>query len=132
MTDEPPPLVRDEAAALEAAEQRSLIDDVKQLAEDGRTLIEAEIAYQKTRAAVAGTGARGVATWGVLALSLGFFAMMGLVVGLLMGLTSVIGPWLATLVVVGVLQLAAIAAVLLARSRWKSVSAALSDKAPGA
>lgn len=129
MDDEPPPLIQADA---EAAEKRSLIEDVKELAEDGRTVVEAELAYQQSRAAVAGTGARGVAAWGALALALVFFALMALVVGLLLGLTTVVGPWLATLITVVALAAFAGAAGFVAKARWQRTAKALSSKGRGA
>ncbi|MFN5780690.1 MAG: phage holin family protein, partial [Novosphingobium sp.] len=76
-----PPLVKEEA--VDAAE-RSLVDDVRALVDDGRTLLEAELAYQKSRAALAGRTAKSMAGWIALALSLVFFALMTLVMGLLL------------------------------------------------
>ncbi len=125
MDDEPPPLIHADA---EAAEQRSLIEDVRQLADDGRTVVEAELAYQQSRAAVAATGARGVAAWGALALALVFFALMALVVGLLLGLSSVVGPWLATAITVAALLMTALGAGMVAQARWRRTAKALAGK----
>ena len=92
-----PPLLQDEA--VDAAE-RSLVDDVRALVDDGRTLLEAELAYQKSRAALAGRTAKSMAGWIALALSLVFFALMALVMGLLLILAPLIGGLGATLAVV--------------------------------
>ncbi|MFM5884635.1 MAG: phage holin family protein [Novosphingobium sp.] len=108
-----------------AAAERSLVDDVRDLVADGRTLVEAELAYQKSRAAVAGAGAKGVAGWGALALALVFFALMALVVGLVLALTSLIGPWLATLVSVLALLITAALCGWTAARRWKRTSSLL-------
>lgn len=123
MDDEPPPLVTDDPA------QRSLIDDVKQLADDGRTLVEAELAYQKSRAAVAGIAVRRTALWGLAGVSLVFFALMALVIGMLLGLSAVIGPGMATGLVVAGLAIGGLICALLAIASWRRSSAALSDKA---
>ena len=88
MDDASPPLVKPTTDA-----ERSLVDDVKQLANDSRTLLEAEFAYQKSRAAVAGAGIKGITGWAALALALVFFALMALVMGVLLGLTALIGAW---------------------------------------
>ncbi|MFM2302248.1 MAG: hypothetical protein RLZZ84_1984 [Pseudomonadota bacterium] len=123
--DQPPPLVN--GAASEAAD-RSLVDDVRQLADDARTLLEAELAYQKSRAAVAGAGIRGIAGWGALAAALVFFALMALVMGALLALAPSIGGWAAMAVMVaGLLVMAAISG-LAAASRWKRMSALLADQ----
>lgn len=109
------------------AAQRSLVDDVRALVDDGRTLVEAELAYQKSRAAVVGAGAKGVAGWGALALALLFFALMALVIGLVLALTSLIGPWWAMLVVfIGLLACAGLSALVASR-RWERTARLLSD-----
>lgn len=124
MDDDAPPLLKDPAADLA---ERSLVADLRLLAADGRTLLEAELAYQKSRAAVAGSAAKGVAGWGALALALVFFGLMALVMGLLLGLTSVIGPWAATAVVTIAVLVAALLSALVARARWKRTASLLSD-----
>ncbi|PKB25256.1 putative superfamily III holin-X [Novosphingobium kunmingense] len=109
------------------AAERSLVDDVRALVEDGKTLVEAELAYQKSRAAVAGAGAKGVASWGALALALVFFALMAVVIGTLLGLSTVIGPWAATAAVTAALALAAAFCAMIAARRWKHTARLLSD-----
>ena len=125
MEEPVPPLLK--PAADDAAE-RSLVDDVQRLIDDGRTLLEAELAYQKSRAAVAGQGAKSVAAWGGLALVLILFALMALTFGLVLSLASVIGPWLATLVSVLLLLIVAVLCGLTAARRWKHVAGQLSAK----
>lgn len=129
MSDDLPPLVKPEA---DEAADRSLVDDVRRLAEDGRAYVEAELEYQKARIALAGKGARGVAAWGALALALVFFALMALVVGLLLALSELIGGWAATLVVTLGLLVAAALAARTAKQRWDRAGAGLltKDKAP--
>lgn len=124
MDDEAPPLIA--PSPVDAAE-RSLVDDLRQMVDDGRTLLEAELAYQKSRALVAGQGAKGIAGWGALALALVFFALMALVMGLLLALSELVGGWIATLVVVLGLLLAAGLAAMAAGKRWKQMSTQLSD-----
>lgn len=123
--DQPPPLLN--GAASEAAD-RSLVDDVRQLADDARTLLEAELAYQKSRAAVAGAGIRGIAGWGALAAALVFFALMALVMGALLALAPSIGGWAAMAVVVAGLLAMAVISGLAAASRWKRMSALLAEQ----
>jgi len=124
MEDASPPLLKPEADA-----ERSLVDDARQLASDGRTLLEAEFAYQKSRAAVAGAGIKGITGWAALALALVFFALMALVMGLVLGLAELIGAWAATAVTVLSLLLAAGLSGLAASRRWKRMSALLADDA---
>ncbi len=121
MADDQPPLIADNAA------ERSLVDDVRQLASDGRTLLEAELAYQKSRAVVAGQAAKGVAGWGALALSLVFFALMALVLGLVLALVPVLGAFGATAAVfVGLLALSGLCGWIAAQ-RWQRASAQLAE-----
>ena len=127
MDAESPPLVA-EAPADPA--QRSLIDDLRQMLDDGRTLVEAELAYQKSRAAVAGAGAKGIVGWALLALALVFFALMAVVVGALLILSAWLGPIKATgITVLALLGLTA-AAALAARRRWQRIAQLLGDQDP--
>lgn len=126
MVDGEPPLLKDPAG--EDAAERSLVDDLRLLAADGRTLLEAELAYQKSRAAVAGRGARAIAGWGALALALVLFALMALTFGLVLGLASLVGAWLATLISVLLLLAGAALAALVAARRWSAMARRLSDQ----
>lgn len=119
-----PPLVKD--TPVDAAE-RSLVDDVRELVTDGRTLLEAELAYQKSRAALAGRTAKSMAGWIALALSLVFFALMALVMGLLLILAPLIGGLGATLLVVAGLLIAAALSGWVAARRWTAMSRRLAD-----
>ncbi len=122
MADEQPPLIEDDAA------ERSLVADVRQLVEDGRTLLEAELTYQKSRALVAGQAARAVAGWGALALALVFFALMALVMGLVLALVPLLGALGATaIVVLALLGLAGLSAMVASR-RWKRAAAQIAEQ----
>ncbi|HOB13953.1 MAG TPA: phage holin family protein [Novosphingobium sp.] len=122
MAEDEPPLVEPDAA------ERSLLSDVQQLVEDGRTLLEAELAYQKSRALVAGQAAKSVAGWAALALALAFFALMALTLGLVLMLAPMIGPFAATLAVfAGMLTAAALTAWTAAR-RWKRAASQIAER----
>jgi Putative Actinobacterial Holin-X, holin superfamily III len=124
--DEPVPPLTTEAA--DADQAPGLVDELRQLAADGRTLLEAELAYQKSRAALAGRAVGSIAGWGALALALVFFALMALVMGLILALTPQLGPWGAmAAVVIGLLVSAALAGWIAAQ-RWKRTAAQLADK----
>jgi uncharacterized membrane protein YqjE len=97
---------------------RSLVDDLRLLADDARTLAEAEFAYQKSRAQVFGGGIGKIVGLAVAALLLVSLALMGLVVGLILALSPLITAWGATAVVVGVLMILAGMAALWAKSLW--------------
>jgi hypothetical protein len=101
---------------------RSLTEDLGDLIDDGRNYVEAEIAYQKSRAAlIASKGKRGT----VLAL-ISFAclnsALIALVVGLVITLAPHLTPLGATAAVVGLLMGAAIVFALLARKRFRKLA----------
>ena len=125
MEQSSPPLTQEEPA--DAAE-RSLVDDVRELVNDGRTLLEAELAYQKSRAALAGRTAKSMAGWIALALSLVFFALMALVMGLLLILAPLIGAVGATVLVILALLAAAGLSGWVAVRRWQAMSRKLSEE----
>ena len=102
----------------------SLLDDAYALYEDGRTYVEAEVAFQKSRAGYASreTGSGLVFTLGALAFL--HLASIGLVVGLIIALEPMLGAFGAMGAVVGVLVLLMALFGLLARSRFKRVSRA--------
>ena len=95
----------DEAEVLR--ERPTLEDDLRQLVGHGRTLVEAELAWQKARAVFVGKQAGGITLLGLLALALAFFALMALVFGLVLALVPLLTAWGAMAAVTGGLLLAA-------------------------
>ncbi len=100
-----------------------LVDELRRLGDDARNYAEAELAFQKTRAALVGKAVRKVAILGVTALVIAVFALVALVVGLLLALASAVGTWGAIGIVVGSMVLIAVICVRLARARWKRMLA---------
>lgn len=117
-----PPLDESGAGA-EAAESRSLIDDVEVLIEDGKIYLEAELNFQKTRALFVGDRAKGVALYALLGLMFAWMALIGLTIGLIFALTPSLGGWGATGVVVVVWLAIAGFALRAAAGRWKQLMA---------
>jgi hypothetical protein len=111
------------------ASERSLSDDLRQLADDARVLAQAELAYQKSRAAFAGQEVKRIAILGTLAAVLVFFALMALTLGLVIALTPLLTAWGATAAVFCGLLIVAGLCALLASSRWKRMTAMLADEA---
>jgi hypothetical protein len=109
---------------------RSLLGDVQALIEDGKTYLEAELAYQKTRVGFVASGARDVAMYGALAAVFALLALVGLTVGLIIALTPLITAWGATSAVVGALLLGAFVCVRMAAGKWRGTMAAASDTEP--
>ena len=83
----PGPSPGDAAATLaENSGLGSLAGDLRELADDAQTLVEAELAYQSARAAYAWNRGRGIAIWLIVAATAAFFAVVALVVGMLLAL----------------------------------------------
>jgi uncharacterized membrane protein YqjE len=110
-----------------AAAERPLADDLRQLVDDGRRLAEAELTYQKSRALYAGSQAKGIALLVVLALSLVFFALMALTIGLVIGLAPLLSTLGATGAVVGGLIVIALLCGLVALARWRGMNRVLRE-----
>lgn len=115
----PPDLPDDHEADAEGSPRggSSLMADIDALIADGKTYLEAEVAYQKSRAGFTANRVK----WGVIYAAAAFgllhLALIALTVGAVIALAPLIGPWLATGAVV-VLLLAG-AAVLLFKLRSK-------------
>jgi hypothetical protein len=117
----------DEAPAVAGAEPvlRSLRDDVEALIDDGKTYLETELVYQKTRAAFVADRAKGAVIYGALAAAFGLLALVGLTVGLIFALTPLLTAWGASALVVGLLIVAALISVRAASARWNTVMRAI-------
>jgi hypothetical protein len=102
----PPPPPHNATAADEAGTGfTELRDDVTALVEDARTYAVAEIAFQKTRAGLAGKHAGRAAVLLVLALVLLHIALIALAVGAVIALAPLVTIWGAIGIVVGVMLL---------------------------
>ena len=106
-------------------EARSLLEDVRALIDDGKTYLEAELGFQKTRAAFVADRAKSTMVFGAIAALLGFLALVGLTVGSIIALTPLLTAWGASAVVVAVLLLAAALAARAAGRKWSSLMRAI-------
>ena len=106
----------DEMNAASAA-NHSLLGDLDAIFADGKTYLETEIAYQKSRAGYAGNRLKWSVIYGAAAFGLLHLALIALTVGAVIALSPITGPWIATVIVVGLLIVGAI--VLLLRLRGK-------------
>jgi hypothetical protein len=102
----------------------SLSDDVRALIDDGKTYFEAELQFQKSRAAFIADRGRSGAIYGVAALLLVHLALVSLAVGLIFALTPLITAWGATAVVVGALLALGVILGLAAKKRFAGMSSA--------
>jgi uncharacterized membrane protein YqjE len=112
----------------EAAEDRSLIDDVEVLIDDGKTYLEAELNFQKSRALFIADRAKGLALYGLLGLMFAWMALIGLTIGAIFALTPSLGGWGATGVVVAVWLVIAAVALRAAAGRWRALMATFEAK----
>jgi len=104
-----------------------IADELRQLIAAARQMAAAELAYQSTRARLMARAAAWIAASGVLMLALLFFVLMALVVGLLLALAPLLGPWGALGAVVGGLLLATLLVALVAWRSLRRFVALLSD-----
>jgi hypothetical protein len=107
------------------AEPRSLIDDVHALIDDGKTYLEAELGFQKTRAAFVADRAKSTMVFGAVAALLAFLALVGLTVGSIIALTPLLTAWGASALVVLLLLAAAALAARGAARKWNSLLRAI-------
>ena len=112
----------------EEAEGLSFAEDLRQLADEAKALAQAELAFQKSRAAYAGAESKGIALLLALAAVLVFFAVMALVTGTIIALGPVLGLWSAMAAVTLGLLLAAGLCGWSARSKAKRMMTVISDE----
>ncbi|WP_375289788.1 phage holin family protein [Qipengyuania sp.] len=123
--DELPPVADEDSSS--AATRHSLIDDVEALFEDGKTYLEAEVAFQKSRAGFAGNRLKFAAVYGAMAFGFLHLALIALTVGIVIALTPVVGPWLATAIVVLALLIGGVIMIIKLRGKVNDIRQAFSD-----
>ncbi|MGB3740344.1 MAG: phage holin family protein [Pontixanthobacter sp.] len=105
----------------------SLTDDISAFYDDGKTYVSAELQYQKTRLAFAADRTKSGAVYLFAGLAFLHLALIGLVIGLIMSLATLVGPFGATAIVVLVLLVAAGFVLFLAKSKFSAMSKALKE-----
>ena len=98
--------------------------DIEALLSDGRTYIDAELSYQKSRAGFAANRLKFVAIYGAAVFAFLHLALIALTVGLVFALSPIIGPWIATGVVVVLLLAGALIFGLRLRGKLTDIRAA--------
>lgn len=116
-----------ESASAETVDH-SLTDDVRALIDDGKTYFEAELQFQKSRAAFIADRSRSGAIYAVAAVLLIHLALVALAIGLIIALTPLITAWGATAVVAGLLLVAGALLGLAAKKRFAGLSSAFGGK----
>ena len=102
----------------------SLFDDAYALYEDGRTYLEAEVAFQRSRATYAAHESKSGIVFAMAAMGLLHLALLGLVVGLIIALEPILGAFGAMALVVGVLAVLGTLLALAARGRFRRITRA--------
>ena len=106
-------------------EPRSFGDDVHALIADGKTYLEAELQFQKSRLSATASQGQSVLICAVAGLILLLLALIALTVGTLFALIPLLTAWGATAVVGGVLLLATAVALLMAKGRVDAIRTTL-------
>ena len=117
---------------LNESDEPSLEQDFHGLFASTRAAFDSEIEYQKARAALAARLALRIAGLGALALALVFFLLMAIVMGGLLGLSPMVGPWVALGIVAGLLVLVTLWSVWMVKrtiGRLKSLFSASEPEA---
>jgi uncharacterized membrane protein YqjE len=123
MQDTTPP---DLAPVAEEHEGLSFAQDLRQLAADGKAFAQAELSFQKSRAAYVGSEIRTIAVLAIVAMVLVFFAVMSLVIGTVIALGPLLGPWGAMGAVTFALLFLSVLGLLSAKTRLKRMVAIVS------
>lgn len=111
----------------EAGEAATLSEDLHRLIDQGKALGQAELAWQKARAAYAGRQAGGIALLALSVAALMFLALMALVLGAVIALAPALGAWGATAAVAGTLLVLALFAGLIAMLKAHSTARLVAD-----
>lgn len=112
-----------------APPESSLIDDLTALADDGKTLFEAEIGFQKTRLAFAANRSKTAVLFGLMAIGFLHLALIALVVGAVIGLTPYLTAFGATAAVVGIFLVGAFFLLLRVRGSAREIGEAFENDA---
>ncbi len=111
----------DGAASGDRGDTRSLFEDIEYLVTDAQTWMDAEMSFQKSRAALVANRLKIIVAAGVVAALLGILALIGLTVGLIIALTPLITAWGATAAVVLLLLLVAWLMIKRAALAWQDI-----------
>ncbi|MBX7540775.1 phage holin family protein [Qipengyuania sphaerica] len=105
----------------------SLTDDLAALFEDGKTYAEAEVAFQKSRAAYTANRLKGAIAFGLGAFGVFHLALIALTVGVVIALVPLVGPWAATAIVTLALIVAGVVLLNLLKGKIDDIRDAFSD-----
>lgn len=100
-------------------------DAIRLLVGEVRAAAASEMELAKACGAIVGASAKSISIWGVVALITLFVAVLTLAIGLMIALATITGPWLAALIVPGVLLCITAIAGLCIRSAAMRAKAAV-------
>ena len=112
----------------DAAAERSLIDDVRALVDDGKMYAEAEIDFQKKRLGYGMQEGKGIAANFAVAGVLALVALIALSVGLILALGQIITYWGSTAVVTGLLLIGAFVFANKAKGKLSHLTSVTTEK----
>lgn len=102
----------------------SLTDDVMALFEDGKTYAQAELQFQKSRAGFTANRLKGAIAFGLGAFGVFHLALIAAAVGLVLALSQLVGPWIATAIVTIALIIVGIILLRLLKKRIDAIRTA--------
>ena len=114
-------------AGAEPAGHRSLFADVEALIEDGKTYWDAELSFQKTRAAFMADSLKRTIAYGIAGAFFAMLASVGLSIGAIIALSPILTPWGATALVVAVLLLLGFILLRKSAGAWRVMTDAIQD-----
>lgn len=117
----------DEAEGEEEQYGPSLADDMFALFEDGKTYAEAEVAFQKSRAAYTANRLKGAVAFALGAFGVFHLALIAFTVGAVIALMPLLGPWGATALVTVILILVGVFLLRRLMGRIDDIRDAFSD-----
>ncbi len=117
-------------ASGDSGETRSLLEDIEYLVADARIWLDAEMSFQKSRAALVSNRLKIIVAAGILAALFGILALVGLTIGLIIALTPLITAWGATAVVVLLLLVLVWLMINRIAVAWQDIQSATRGESP--
>lgn len=105
----------------------SLADDITALFSDGKTYVQAELAFQKSRTSYVANRVKSAIALGLGAFGVLHLALIAVTVGLVLALIPLVGPWFATAIVTIVLIVTGLILVRMLKRRIDEIRAAFDE-----
>ena len=108
----------------------SLTDDITALFADGKTYVQAELAFQKSRTSYVANRVKGAVVLALGAFGVLHLALIAVTVGLVLALIPLVGPWFATAIVTIVLIVIGLVLVRRLKRRIDEIRSAFDENNP--